>query len=235
MVYLLSHVWFDAERKKELQMSNTSPETQNLSKYSASSADTNPQRGGPGRAVLRSAFPWCLHSCHTEPYEWMQCHVHTHLPACRERASFMTHWHFDPLQFRSSNCLFSSPLLATVCQRAPFASGCSLHQTFTCEVKVTHATILANSETNILHATCQMQKGIMLTFSFSMFCSPFISFLSHWGLHLGPWEAPGSQDQPSEGQGINHRWRWWDWTVLWAGFSLVHCPQSPSPPLRSKQ
>lgn len=104
----------------------------------------------------------------TALYEWVQCHVHTHLPACRERALFMTHWHFDPLQFHSSNCLFSSPLLTLchnrlrlptlLCQHAPSASGCSLHLTFTREMKVTHVALLGNCKTNIWRTTCKKKS-----------------------------------------------------------------------------
>lgn len=68
----MTHVWFDAERKKELkklQMSNPSPETQNLSTYFPSSTDTDPQRGGPCSGCVSLCVSLMLHSCHTAPYE----------------------------------------------------------------------------------------------------------------------------------------------------------------------
>lgn len=76
-----SEVWCRKEFKK-LQMSNPSPETQNWSIFCPQLWLRPTEGGSPGRAVFRSAFPWCLRSCHTVPYEWEQCHVHAHLSTC---------------------------------------------------------------------------------------------------------------------------------------------------------
>lgn len=220
----MTHQWFDAESKKELkklQMSNPNAETQNLSTHFASSSDTDPQRwwwwwwvmgaGGGG-------CPWsgCVLLCISlmlaqlsHGAVWMSAVWCPHTFARVQRARLI----YDSLTLWSSSVsqlkllVSSTSAVTTVCdwRRAPSASGRSSHHTITCEVEVTHVTLLGNCMTNIWPATCkkQPQKN---PFVF-MFCSLFISFPSHWGLHLGPCKALGSQDRPSEGQDINHRWR----------------------------
>lgn len=149
-------------------MSNSSPETQNVSRYFPSSSDTDPQEGGPWLGCVSLCVSLMLAQL-SHGAVWMSAVSCPHTFARVQRARLI----YDSLTLwsssvYSSNCLFSSPLLtlchnclrlpALLCQRALSASGRSLHQTFMREVKVTHVTLLGNCKTNIWHTKCKKQS-----------------------------------------------------------------------------
>lgn len=129
----------------------------------------------------------------------VHCGVHTHLSACGQRGLFTTRRRFDLLQFRASNCLFSSPLLplrhtrprlpASWCQRARSASG---NRLWSARPKELVSSLLRSGTTNIWHTVCRKQSRRPCFHVFPSFPSIPASLRSSPGAPRGPRGARNS-------------------------------------------